>query len=33
MGIGFVALVATPVVMLLIALTVIGIPVSIVLGT
>jgi hypothetical protein len=33
MAIGFVALVATPVVMLLIALTVIGIPISIVLGT
>jgi cytoskeletal protein CcmA (bactofilin family) len=33
MAIGLVALVATPVVMLLIALTVIGIPVSIVLGT
>jgi hypothetical protein len=32
MGIGFVAIVATPVVMLLIAMTVIGIPVSIVLG-
>ncbi len=32
MGFGFVALVATPVVMLLIALTLIGIPVSIVLG-
>ena len=32
MGFGFVALVATPVVMLIIALTVIGIPVSIVLG-
>lgn len=32
MGFGFVALVATPVVMLIIALTVIGIPVSIVIG-
>ncbi len=32
MGFGFVALIATPVVMLIIALTVIGIPVSIVLG-
>ena len=32
MGIGFVALVATPVVLLLVAVTVIGIPVSIVLG-
>ena len=32
MGFGFVALVATPVVMLMVALTVIGIPVSIVLG-
>jgi len=33
MGLGLVALVATPVVMLIIALTVIGIPVSLVLGT
>ncbi|MDH3656219.1 MAG: zf-HC2 domain-containing protein [Myxococcales bacterium] len=32
MGLGFVALIATPVVMLIIALTLIGIPVSIVLG-
>ena len=32
MGFGFIALVATPVVMLIIALTVIGIPVSIVIG-
>ncbi|NNE18538.1 MAG: hypothetical protein HKN10_08690 [Myxococcales bacterium] len=32
MGFGFVALIATPVVMLIIALTVIGIPVSLVLG-
>ncbi len=32
MGLGFIALIATPVVMLIIALTVIGIPVSMVLG-